>query len=1423
MTKKLYPIVRRKFQWELLLVTLFIFVCPSVRGAATYQTNLVINGSATLGSLSGWNVSSGADFAEGTFGFTSPNGGNVFDFYTGSTNPEWISQEIDVSSLSTDISAGTVKMELSAYMLKGDIGPTPSLICRMILEQLNGSNVVIATSQVDNDVLSKVTSGGTWAQKTITINGLNACTSKLRIKLYGELIGTNGSAFVEFDGIELKLYRWPTVTNTAASSITTNSALLGGNVSIDGNPTNTERGIVYSTTNTNPTIGGANVTQVLLSSGSGIFTTTLSGLSGAQKYYYNAYATNTLGTVYGTVNNFTTLTPTVTTAVTNPASGIGITGATLNGAINANNHSAVVSFQYGLTTSYGTTVTADQSPVTGTAGTSVSKTISGLASSTLYHYKVVAVNTDGTTSGLDQSFTTATPVPEMDLKQSSTAIADGGSYDFGSKLLSSNTDIVFTIQNTGTSALTLTTPITIGGTNADQFSLQAQPTSPIAAAGSTTFTIRFSPTSTGSKTASISIGNNDSNENPYDLTITGQGYAAPTVTTGVQTINTQGVNISSVLVPMTITTLKGSVNANNASTAITFEYGTTTAYGTSVTATGSPVAGTSVTSVTCTPTLLPNTTYHFRVVGTNSGGTTNGADQTFTTSVIEHFSDETTDYAQTFTEGGTTFSMTGYLFDKYDPAGGCEGPDCFYDAQMISNLYNLMPSAGVVGSIKNSTNNFYVNNFWIAPGNASYTFGQYGDVIIRGKRLGTTLFTYTLASANTNANYTVNNNYTFIDLSSYNSILIDELEFEVTDNIRYLKIDAFNFNYPAAFAPTVTTQAVGNIGATTATSYGNITDLGNPNPTAYGVCWNTTGTPTISDSKTDKGAASATGSFTSSMTSLTENTTYYVRAYVTNTASTSYGNQVSFTTLTAGTFTGATNSDWATATNWASGSVPSSGTDVTIPLGKTVVINATTQAGCNNLFVLGSLTIQSTVSNTGSLIVSGTSTGTVNAERYLTGNAWHVVSPIAAFGSISTFIQAPGNAIPSKDVSGTNRYGMMDYNEVTNTWNTYYAATTSDILPAGKGYSMRRTSDGVVTFTGDLTSGTKLVWLSRGGLGWNCIGNPYTSSINMNDAANGTYNFLKTNSGALDASYACVYIWDDATLSYKILGNTSFGSRDLVQNILQAGQGFFVKAASDGVIVQFNNTMQVQQTGSPFRAPAAKTAKAPLISTSWPSISLKAASATTSSSAIVTFNETMTNGLDPTYDAGLLRGTNGLSLYTRLVEDNGVDFAIQCLPEEYTSLVIPVGVDCKDGGEITFSAQAVELPATCTVILEDKSTNTFTSLEGDATYKTTIAAGTTPVGRFYIHTSNTTTGMSGLHSGITGLKAYIANGSIIIAGAVSEQAKATLYNVQGRNLWVKPLQKGSLNTLSCPDLLKGVYVLILQQKDETVTRKVVKE
>ncbi len=99
----------------------------------------------------------------------------------------------------------------------------------------------------------------------------------------------------------------------------------------------------------------------------------------------------------------------------------------------------------------------------------------------------------------------------------------------------------------------------------------------------------------------------------------------------------------------------------------------------------------------------------------------------------------------------------------------------------------------------------------------------------------------------------------------------------------------------AFMEPTVTTSAVISITQTTATCGGIVTsDWGSP-VIARGVCWGTSANPIITDSKTTDGTG--TGSFTSSLTGLAENTTYYLSAYATNSAGTGYGNEITFKTL----------------------------------------------------------------------------------------------------------------------------------------------------------------------------------------------------------------------------------------------------------------------------------------------------------------------------------------------------------------------------------------------------------------------------------------------------------------------------------------------------------------------------------------------
>ncbi|MEM6842468.1 MAG: Calx-beta domain-containing protein [Bacteroidota bacterium] len=98
----------------------------------------------------------------------------------------------------------------------------------------------------------------------------------------------------------------PTVSTTTISTFDASSATVGGNVTADGGASVTERGVVYSSTDATPQIGEAGVTQDDNGTGTGTFSESITGLSASTQYYVSAYAINSEGTSYGSVETFTT-------------------------------------------------------------------------------------------------------------------------------------------------------------------------------------------------------------------------------------------------------------------------------------------------------------------------------------------------------------------------------------------------------------------------------------------------------------------------------------------------------------------------------------------------------------------------------------------------------------------------------------------------------------------------------------------------------------------------------------------------------------------------------------------------------------------------------------------------------------------------------------------------------------------------------------------------------------------------------------------------------------------------------------------------------------------------------------------------------------------------------------------------------------
>jgi hypothetical protein len=279
---------------------------------------------------------------------------------------------------------------------------------------------------------------------------------------------------------------------------------------------------------------------------------------------------------------------------------------------------------------------------------------------------------------------------------------------------------------------------------------------------------------------------------------------------------------------------------------------------------------------------------------------------------------------------------------------------------------------------------------------------------------------------------------------------------------------------------------------------------------------------------------------------------------------------------------------------------------------------------------------------------------------------------------------------------------------------------------------------------------------------------------------------------------------------YNAISNAQFGGA-LGENYIQSSQGFMVRSKSDGGSIRFTAPMQSHQPTLTYKS----------TKTSWPGIRLIAATKDSESFTDITFYAGMTKGVDPTYDAGLLRNNSKIDLYTRLIDDNGIDFRLQCLPDnEYGTLVIPIGLDCKAGGTVTFSAKLVELPGTCNPYLEDKQTGVVTdfSVEG-ALYAATLAPDSKGIGRFYLYTSIPGTGIPEVDN--SPLLIFAVNREIHIEGLVGANATGYLYDMSGKAVGNYHLLSNTVNIINEDRVAAGAYLMVVQDGEKRFSKKLV--
>ncbi len=396
------------------------------------------------------------------------------------------------------------------------------------------------------------------------------------------------------------------VVTLPATSVTSSSAQLNGTVNPNGQST-TYR-FEYGTTTaygsaTGTMWAGSGTTAVSVRA-------SISWLKAGTVYHYRIAATNSAGTVYGSDQTFTTtsasaMAPIVTTTA---ATAVTANAAQLNGTVNPNGTSTTYYFQYGTTTSYGY-VTGTKSAGAGTTALPASAAITGLTPGTIYHYRVVAKNSAGTSYGSDQTLTTTSVSP----------LAPAVVTMPATSVTSSSAQLNGTVNPNGTTTTYYFEYGTTTGYGAKSGNQEA---------GSGTAAVSVSAAVTGLAPGTLYH---------YRLVATnsaGTGYGSDRTftTTSASALAPTAITMPATSVTSSSAQLNGSVNPNGTVTTYFFEYGTTTGYGAN---SGTQGAGSGTTAVSVSAALTgltPGTTYHYRIAATSSAGTGYGSDRTFTTS-----------------------------------------------------------------------------------------------------------------------------------------------------------------------------------------------------------------------------------------------------------------------------------------------------------------------------------------------------------------------------------------------------------------------------------------------------------------------------------------------------------------------------------------------------------------------------------------------------------------------------------------------------------------------------------------------------------------------------------------------------------------------------------------------------------------------
>jgi hypothetical protein len=496
---------------------------------------------------------------------------------------------------------------------------------------------------------------------------------------------------------------------------------------------------------------------------------------------------------------------------------------------------------------------------------------------------------------------------------------------------------------------------------------------------------------------------------------------------------------------------------------------------------------------------------------------------------------------------------------------------------------------------------------------------------------------------------------------------------------------------------------------------------------------------------------------------------------------------------TDNSWTGGKDTEWTDIANWTNGVAPTATKDSNVQVSaNNPIISTTTGAAVKNLDVNASAAL--TITGGGSLIVSGTSTGNVTYNTTLGTENWYFVSS-PVFGETYDNAYVAANSLA---INGTNN-AIGSYATADNTW-SYMQTDASATFTPGTGYSVRRATSagsGDISFTGTInTSDVAASVLTGGADSFNLIGNPFTAYLN-------SASFLTDNTGSLDTQ--TIWVWNQASGIYE----TKVTADGFV---LAPTQGFFVNASS---ATNLNIAESYQaNTGSVFQK------------TTNTEVKLIMNDGTNNRFAKLYYLDNATTGFDNGYDGKLFSGVaQPFAIYTHLVADSeGKKYQVQSLPNsDLESMVIPIGVNANAGKEITFLAEALNLPDGIKVFLEDRLANTFNELSDNKTFKVNLSEALNDVGRFYLHTSSNALSINDSVI-LENVSIYKTNASTLkLVGLPNGIANIKLINVLGKQLMNTSFNANGAKEISLPNLAAGIYIVQLETQSGKLNKKIVLE